>query len=110
MFAAKPRGEGLFSIQAHQHTGGQARTALAARLCYFHSHRTTPPADAAVETDRQKHVSLGIKGRNTSDRWQQSAFAAIGDVMGDAANTEIVEAVPAKRNGFLADIFIGREA
>jgi nitric oxide dioxygenase len=106
MFEANPEVKAFFN-QAHQHTGGQQR-ALAGAICAYFTHIDNPAVlMPAVELIAQKHVSLGIKaehypivGRNL--------LAAIGDVMGDAATPEIVEAVGEAYN-FLADIFIGRE-
>ena len=107
MFAANPEVKAYFN-QAHQHSGGQQR-ALAGAICAYFTHIDNLGAlGPAVELIAQKHCSLGIRpehypivGKHLLD--------AIGEVMGDAATPEIVEAVQ-EAYGVLATVFIEREA
>ncbi len=106
MFVANPEVKVFFN-QAHQHTGGQQK-ALAGAICAYFTHIDNPAVlMPAVELIAQKHVSLGIKAEHYPIVGS-NLLGAIGDVMGDAATPEIVEAV-GEAYGFLADIFIGRE-
>lgn len=106
MFEANPEVKAFFN-QAHQHTGGQQK-ALAGAICAYFTHIDNPAVlMPAVELIAQKHVSLGIKAEHYPIVGS-NLLAAIGDVMGDAATPEIVEAV-GEAYGFLADIFISRE-
>ncbi len=106
MFEANPEVKAFFN-QAHQHTGGQQK-ALAGAICAYFTHIDNPAVlMPAVELIAQKHVSLGIKAEHYPIVGN-NLLKAIGDVMGDAATPEIVEAV-SEAYGFLADIFIGRE-
>jgi len=106
MFEANPEVKVFFN-QAHQHTGGQQK-ALAGAICAYFTHIDNPAVlMPAVELIAQKHVSLGIKAEHYPIVGS-NLLAAIGDVMGDAATPEIVEAV-GEAYGFLAEIFIGRE-
>ncbi|CAD77481.1 HMP [Rhodopirellula baltica SH 1] len=106
MFEANPEVKAFFN-QAHQHSGGQQK-ALAGAICAYFTHIDNPAVlMPAVELIAQKHVSLGIKPEHYPIVGS-NLLAAIGDVMGDAATPEIVEAV-SEAYGFLADIFIGRE-
>ncbi|WP_145286985.1 NO-inducible flavohemoprotein [Pirellulimonas nuda] len=106
MFAGNPEVKVFFN-QAHQHSGGQQR-ALAGAICAYFTHiDNLEVLLPAVELIAQKHCSLGIQpehypivGKHLLD--------AIGDVMGDAATPEIVEAV-AEAYGLLAEVCIGRE-
>lgn len=107
MFEANPEVKVFFN-QAHQHTGGQQK-ALAGAICAYFTHIDNPAVlMPAVELIAQKHVSLGIKAEHYPIVGS-NLLGAIGDVMGDAATPEIVEAV-GEAYGFLAEIFIGRES
>lgn len=106
MFEANPEVKAFFN-QAHQHTGGQQK-ALAGAICAYFTHIDNPAVlMPAVELIAQKHCSLGIKAEHYPIVGN-NLLGAIGDVMGDAATPEIVEAV-AEAYGFLAQIFIDRE-
>lgn len=107
MFEANPEVKSFFN-QSHQHTGGQQK-ALAGAICAYFTHIDNPAVlMPAVELIAQKHVSLGIKAEHYPIVGS-NLLAAIQDVMGDGATDEIIEAV-GEAYGFLADIFIGREA
>ncbi len=106
MLEANPEVKAFFN-QSHQHTGGQQK-ALAGAICAYFTHIDNPAVlMPAVELIAQKHCSLGIKAEHYPIVGS-NLLGAIGDVMGEAATPEIVEAV-AEAYGFLADIFIGRE-
>ncbi|TWU48744.1 Flavohemoprotein [Rubripirellula tenax] len=106
MFEANPEVKAFFN-QSHQHTGGQQK-ALAGAICAYFTHIDNPAVlMPAVELIAQKHCSLGIKAEHYPIVGS-NLLGAIGDVMGDAATPEIVDAV-SEAYGFLADIFIGRE-
>ncbi|TWT84646.1 Flavohemoprotein [Planctomycetes bacterium CA13] len=106
MFEANPKVKAFFN-QAHQHTVGQPKT-LAGAICAYFTHIDNPAVQMpAVELIVQKHVSLGIKAEHYPIAGS-NLLGASGDVMGEAATPEIVEAV-SEAYGFLADIFIGRE-
>jgi nitric oxide dioxygenase len=107
MFAGNPEVKAYFN-QAHQQTGQQP-AALAGAVCaYFSNIDNLDALGPAVELIAQKHCSLGIQpehypivGKHLID--------AIKDVMGDAADEEILEAV-GEAYGVLAGVFIGRES
>lgn len=106
MFAGNPEVKAYFN-QAHQQSGQQP-AALAGAVCaYFANIDNLSVLKPAVELIAQKHCSLNVKpehypivGKHLLD--------AIKDVMGDAANEEIIAAV-AEAYGLLADVCIGRE-
>jgi len=107
MFQGNPEVKAFFN-QAHQHTGGQQR-ALAGAICAYFTHIENPVVlMPAVELIAQKHCSLGIKAEHYPIVGKH-LLDAIKDVMGDGATEEIINAV-AEAYGFLADLFIEREA
>lgn len=107
MFEANPEVKAFFN-QAHQHSGGQQR-ALAGAICAYFTHIDNPAVlMPAVELIAQKHCSLGIQSEHYPIVGS-NLLAAIQDVMGEAATDEIIDAV-AEAYGFLADLFIAREA
>jgi nitric oxide dioxygenase len=107
MFAANPEVQAYFN-QAHQYSGGQQR-ALAGAICAYAANIDNLAAlGPAVELIAQKHCSLGIQ-REKYPIVGKHLLAAIKDVLGDAASSEIIAAW-GEAYGFLADIFIGREA
>lgn len=106
MFEQDPQVKAFFN-QAHQHSGGQQK-ALAGAICAYFTHIDNPAVlMPAVELIAQKHCSLGIQAEHYPIVGKH-LLGAIGDVMGEAATDEILDAV-AEAYGFLADIFIGRE-
>ena len=107
MFSGNPEVKAFFN-QAHQHTGGQQK-ALAGAICAYFTHIDNPAVlMPAVELIAQKHCSLGIKAEHYPIVGKH-LLDAIKDIMGDAATDEIIDAV-AEAYGFLADLFIDREA
>ncbi len=107
MFQGNPEVKAFFN-QAHQHTGGQQK-ALAGAICAYFTHIENPAVlMPAVELIAQKHCSLGIKAEHYPIVGKH-LLDAIKDVMGDGATEEIISAV-AEAYGFLADLFIEREA
>lgn len=107
MFEGNPEVKAFFN-QAHQHTGGQQK-ALAGAICAYFTHIDNPAVlMPAVELIAQKHCSLGIKAEHYPIVGKH-LLDAIKDIMGDGATDEIISAV-AEAYGFLADLFIEREA
>lgn len=106
MFKANPEVRPFFN-QAHQHSGSQ-QNALAGAICAYFSHIDDLDAlRPAIELIAQKHCSLGVKAGHYPIVGKH-LLSAIKDVMGDAANKEIMDAV-AEAYQFLAHICIGRE-
>jgi nitric oxide dioxygenase len=107
MFAENPEVQAYFN-QAHQHSGGQQR-ALAGAICAYAANIDSLAAlGPAVELIAQKHCSLGIQ-REHYPIVGKHLLAAIKDVLGDAASSEVIAAW-GEAYGFLADVFIDREA
>jgi nitric oxide dioxygenase len=107
MFAGNPEVKAYFN-QAHQHAGGQQR-ALAGAICAYAANIDHLEAlGPAVELIAQKHCSLGIEPKHYPIVGKH-LLAAIKDVLGDAATDEVLAAW-GDAYGFLAKIFIGREA
>lgn len=106
MFRENPEVQAYFN-QAHQHTGGQQKALAGAIYAYFAHIDDLGVLGPAVELIAQKHCSLGIKPEHYPIVGKH-LLAAIKDVMGEAADDEVVAAV-AEAYQFLADIFIGRE-
>lgn len=107
MFSGNPEVKAYFN-QAHQQSGNQQR-ALAGAICAYASNIDNLAAlGQAVELIAQKHCSLGIQ-REHYPIVGKHLLAAIKDVLGDAATDEIIAAW-AEAYGFLAEVFIGREA
>ena len=107
MFAGNPEVKAYFN-QAHQHSGGQQR-ALAGAICaYFANIENLGALGPAVNLIAHKHCSLGIQPEHYPIVGKH-LLAAIKDVMGEAATDEIIAAV-AEAYGFLAEVFIQREA
>ncbi|MCP4192520.1 MAG: NO-inducible flavohemoprotein [Planctomycetaceae bacterium] len=106
MFEANPEVQSFFN-QAHQHSGGQ-QNALAGAICAYFSHiDNLDVLRPAIELIAQKHCSLGVKAGHYPIVGKH-LLSAIKDVMGDAANKEIMDAV-AEAYQFLAHICAGRE-
>jgi nitric oxide dioxygenase len=107
MFAGNPEVQAYFN-QAHQHSGGQQR-ALAGAICAYAANIDNLAAlGPAVELIAQKHCSLGIQPQHYPIVGQH-LLAAIKDILGDAATDEVIAAW-GEAYGFLAKVFIGREA
>lgn len=107
MFTGNPEVKAFFN-QAHQHSGGQQK-ALAGAICAYAANIDNLAAlGPAVELIAQKHCSLGIQAEHYPIVGKH-LLVAIKDVLGDAATDEIIAAW-AEAYGFLAKIFIEREA
>jgi nitric oxide dioxygenase len=107
MFGGNPEVQIYFN-GAHQHTGGQQR-ALAGAICAYAANIDNLAAlGPAVELIAQKHCSLGIQPEHYPIVGKH-LLAAIKDVLGDAATDEVLAAW-GEAYGFLADVFIQREA
>lgn len=107
MFAGNPEVQAYFN-QAHQYSGGQQR-ALAGAICAYAANIDNLAAlGPAVELIAQKHCSLGIQAEHYPIVGKH-LLAAIKEVLGDAATEEVLAAW-GEAYGFLAEIFIEREA
>jgi nitric oxide dioxygenase len=107
MFAGNPEVKVFFN-QAHQHSGGQQR-ALAGAICAYAVNIDNLGAlGPAVELIAQKHCSLGIRPEHYPIVGKH-LLVAVKDVLGDAVTDEVTAAW-AEAYGFLAEIFIAREA
>jgi nitric oxide dioxygenase len=107
MFTQNPEVQAYFN-PAHQHSGGQQK-ALAGAICAYAANIENLAAlGPAVELIAQKHCSLGIRPEHYPIVGKH-LLAAIKDVLGDAATDEVIAAW-GEAYGFLAEIFIGREA
>lgn len=107
MFEGNPEVRAFFN-QAHQHSGGQQR-ALAGAICAYAANiDNLSVLGSAVELIAQKHCSLGIQPEHYPIVGKY-LLIAVKDVLGDAV-TDQVAAAWGEAYGFLADIFIKREA
>ena len=107
MFAGNPEVSAYFN-PAHQHAGSQQR-ALAGAICAYAANIDNLGAlGPAVELIAQKHCSLGIQPEHYPIVGKH-LLVAVKDVLGEAV-TEEVTAAWAEAYGFLAQIFIEREA
>ncbi|KAK4225225.1 putative flavohemo protein [Podospora fimiseda] len=96
-----------FFSTTSQITGRQPRALAGAVLAYATYIDDLPKLAHAVERIAHKHVSLQV----TADQYEivgRYLIQAIGQVLGDAATPEIVDAWTAAY-GVLADVFINRE-
>lgn len=107
MIKAHPDLRNVFS-HASQTTGAQPRALARAVLAYAMHIDDLPKLSHAIERIAQKHVSLFIRP-DQYDIVATYLIGAIGEVLGDAATPEIVDAWTAAY-GVLASVFIGREA
>lgn len=106
MFQENPEVKAFFN-PAHQHSGGQQK-ALAGAICAYFAHIDDLAAlTPAIELIAQKHCSLGIQPEHYPIVGKH-LLAAIQDVMGEAANEEVLTAVT-EAYKLLADICIDRE-
>lgn len=107
MFEGNPEVKAFFN-QAHQHSGSQQR-ALAGAICAYAANiDNLSVLGSAVELIAQKHCSLGIQPEHYPIVGKY-LLIAVKDVLGDAV-TDQVAAAWGEAYGFLADIFINREA
>lgn len=107
MFAGNPEVQGFFN-QAHQHSGSQQR-ALAGAICAYAANiDNLTVLGSAVELIAQKHCSLGIQPEHYPIVGKY-LLIAVKDVLGDAVTDQVASAWR-EAYGFLADIFIQREA
>ncbi len=107
MFEGNPEVRAFFN-QAHQHSGSQQR-ALAGAICAYATNiDNLSVLGSAVELIAQKHCSLGIQPEHYPIVGKY-LLIAVKDVLGDAV-TDQVAAAWGEAYGFLADIFIQREA
>ncbi|KAK4183610.1 putative flavohemo protein [Podospora australis] len=101
-----PELHNFFSITS-QRTGAQPRALAGAVLAYATYIDDLPKLAHAVERIAHKHVSLQVTPEQY-DIVGKYLIAAIGQVLGDAATPEIVDAWTAAY-GVLANVFINRE-
>lgn len=106
MIEAHPELHNVFSSTS-QTTGRQPRALARAVLAYAMYIDDLPKLGHAVERIAQKHASLFIQPEQY-DIVATYLMGAIGQVLGDAATPEIVDAWTAAY-GVLAQVFIGRE-
>jgi nitric oxide dioxygenase len=107
MFAGNPEVQAYFN-PAHQHSGGQQR-ALAGAICAYAANIDNLGAlGPAVELIAQKHCSLGIQAEHYPIVGKH-LLVAVKDILGDAATDEVIAAW-GEAYGFLAQVFIEREA
>lgn len=106
MIGAHPELHNVFSTTS-QVTGRQPRALARSVLAYASYIDDLPKLAHAVERIAQKHVSLFIQPEQY-DIVAVHLIGAIGQVLGDAATPEIVDAWTAAY-GVLASVFINRE-
>lgn len=107
MLAANPSLKNVFNLTS-QTTGRQPRALAGAVLAYATYIDDLPKLHAAVEVIAHKHASLQV----TADQYAivgKYLLEAIGQVLGEGATAEIVDAWTAAY-GLLARVFINREA
>ncbi|KAH8906693.1 globin-like protein [Coniochaeta sp. PMI_546] len=104
---ANPELKNIFSITS-QTTGRQPRALAGAVLAYATYIDDLPKLRNAVELIAHKHASLQVSAPQYAVVGQ-FLIQAIGQVLGDAATPEIVDAWTSAY-GVLADVFIHREA
>jgi nitric oxide dioxygenase len=106
MFDGNPEVQVYFN-QAHQYSGGQQR-ALAGAICAYAANLDNLDVlGPAVELIAQKHCSLGIRPEHYPIVGKH-LLAAIGDVLGEAATAEVIDAW-GEAYSFLAELFVSRE-
>lgn len=98
----------LFNQSHHGDSGSQPRALADAILAYARNIENLGALAPAVERIAQKHVGLQILPEHYP-YVGKALLGAIGDVLGEAATPEILEAW-GEAYWFLADILIGREA
>lgn len=106
LLAANPSLKNIFSITS-QTTGRQPRALAGAVLAYATYIDDLPKLHGAVERIAHKHASLQVTAPQY-DLVGQFLMAAIGQVLGDAATPDIVEAWT-NAYAVLAGVFVARE-
>lgn len=107
MFEGNPEVKAFFN-QAHQHSGSQQR-ALAGAICAYAANiDNLSVLGSAVELIAQKHCSLGIQPEHYPIVGKY-LLISVKDILGNAVNDQVAAAW-GEAYGFLADIFIQREA
>ncbi|PSR77318.1 globin-like protein [Coniella lustricola] len=106
LITAHPSMKNIFS-HTSQLTGAQPRALARAVLAYASYIDNLPALTHAVERIAQKHASLYIQPEQY-DVVGEQLIGAIGQVLGDAATPEIVDAWTAAY-GVLASVFVSRE-
>src|SRR5690606_559634 len=107
MFEGNPEVKAYFN-PAHQYTGGQQRALAGAIGAYAANIDSLGARGPAGELIAHKHCSRGIQAEHYPVVGKH-LLVAIKDVLGDAATDEVIAAW-AEAYGFLAQVFIGREA
>lgn len=104
------RNDGIAALfnQANQKSGTQRLALAQAVLAYARNIDNLPALDAAVERIAQKHVGYAILPEHYPFV-AEALLGAIGDVLGEAATPEILQAW-GEAYWFLADLLIAREA
>ncbi|WP_042884169.1 NO-inducible flavohemoprotein [Cupriavidus necator] len=107
MFEAHPELKNVFNM-AHQEQG-QQQQALA-RAVYAYAENIEDPGSlmAVLKNIANKHASLGVKPEQYPIVGEH-LLAAIKEILGDAANEEIISAW-AQAYGNLADVLMGMES
>lgn len=98
----------LFNQSHHGETGSQPKALAAAVLAYARNIDDLGILSGAVERIAQKHVALNILPEHYP-AVAEALLGAIGDVLGDAATSEVMTAW-GEAYWCLADILMGREA
>lgn len=98
----------LFNQSHHGESGAQPKALAQAVLAYARNIDNLGALSGAVERIAQKHVALNILPEHYP-YVADALLAAIGDVLGDAATSEICAAW-GEAYWFLAEVLIGREA
>ncbi|WP_266172069.1 NO-inducible flavohemoprotein [Dyella subtropica] len=106
MFQANPELKHLFNM-SHQATGEQQQALALAVLGYAENIDDTSVLAPVIKVITAKHVSMGIRAEHYPIVGRH-LLAAIGEVMGSAATTQVLEAWAAAY-GQLADALIEAE-
>jgi nitric oxide dioxygenase len=107
LFQAHPELKNLFNMR-HQERGEQQRALAGAVLAYATNADNLPALTPAVGRITHKHASLNVQPEQYGVVGQH-LLAAIKEVLGEAATTDIIDAW-AEAYQELADIFIQAEA
>jgi nitric oxide dioxygenase len=98
----------LFNQSHHGETGAQSKALTAAVVAYARNIDNLGVLGSRVERIAQKHVGLNILPKHYPFV-AEALLGAIKDVLGDAANDEVLEAW-GEAYWFLADLLMAREA